>query len=206
MAIERDDAFYNRVGGDRIASRQIDELIGLARGLVADGQINQPEAEFLRKWLVANSVVSDQPVIRVLYRRVTEMLSDGVLDDDEMVELLETLNRFSSSDFELGEVLKSTSLPLCDPAPSLTFPGQRYCFTGTFNYGQRKHCEAAVASRGAEFGSLTQRTNVLVVGVYATDSWKHSSFGNKILQACEWRDQGLPISIVAEPHWRTHLD
>jgi hypothetical protein len=35
MASEKGDDFYNRVGGDRIASRQIDELIGIARGLVA---------------------------------------------------------------------------------------------------------------------------------------------------------------------------
>ncbi|MER8413933.1 hypothetical protein [Mesorhizobium sp. M1342] len=45
------DKFHNRVGGDRISSRQIDELIGLARGLAADGTINKAEIEFLQKWL-----------------------------------------------------------------------------------------------------------------------------------------------------------
>lgn len=43
-----DSNFYNRVGGDRIASRQIDELIGLARGLLADGKINESEVEFYK--------------------------------------------------------------------------------------------------------------------------------------------------------------
>lgn len=81
------DEFYNRVGGDRISSRQIDELIGIARGLVADGQINQAEAEFLQKWLAANAAISDQPVIRVLYQRVSEVLADGVLDEHEAAEL-----------------------------------------------------------------------------------------------------------------------
>lgn len=80
-----------------------------------------------------------------------------------------------------------------------------YCFTGTFNYGQRKHCEQAVKERGASAGSLTQKTNVLVIGVYATESWKHSSFGAKILKACDFRDSGLPISIVSEEHWTRHL-
>jgi NAD-dependent DNA ligase len=185
------DEFYNRVGGDRISSRQIDELIGIARGLVADNQVNQAEVEFLQKWLVANVVISDQPIIRVLYQRVSEVLADGVLDDDEKVELLDTLNRFSNRDFELGEVLKATSLPLCDPAPHLDFAGQRYCFTGTFNYGQRKHCEQAVVERGGEIGSITRETDVLVIGIYATESWKHSSFGDKILKACKMRDQGF---------------
>ncbi|UGY16324.1 BRCT domain-containing protein [Bradyrhizobium septentrionale] len=206
MAETAGDDFYNRVGGDRIGSRQIDELIGIARGLVADNQISQAEVEFLQKWLAANLHISDQPVVRVLYKRVTEMLSDGIVDDSEKAELLDTLNRFSNRDIGgLGEILKSTSLPLNDPEPPLTFAGQRYCFTGTFNFGCRKECEQAVQTLGAEVGSLTQKTTVLVIGIYATDSWKHSSFGNKIMKACEWRDDGLPICLVSETHWKGYL-
>ena len=199
------EAFYNRVGGDRISSRQIDELIGIARGVAADGALNKSEVEFLQKWLAANAGISDQPVIRTLYSRINEVLGDGVLDVDECNDLLATLNSFSNRDFELGEVLKSTSLPLCRPAPALTFAGQIYCFTGTFNYGQRKHCEQAVIGRGASCSGLSQKTNVLVVGIYATESWKHSSFGNKIVKASDWRDAGMPISIVSEEHWTQYL-
>ncbi|HWU16470.1 MAG TPA: BRCT domain-containing protein [Devosia sp.] len=201
-----DDEFYNRVGGDRIESRQIDELIGISRGLIADGHINQAEVEFLQKWLVANMEVSQQPLIRVLYRRIDDVLADGIADEDEKVELLDTLSRFSRQDFEIGEPLKATTLPLCQPAPALTFSGLRYTFTGTFNYGQRKHCEAAVIERGATVGGIAQKTNVLVIGIYATESWKHSLFGNKIEQAVEWREQGYPIAIVSEEHWVSHLN
>lgn len=200
-----DEARLNRLGGDRITSRQIDELIGIARGMAADGQINQPEVEFLQKWLAANLSISDQPVIRTLYTRVSEILSDSSVAPDEATELLETLNALGTTDFELGEVLKATSLPLCNPAPSLSFAGVRYCFTGTFNFGQRKACEQAVSALGADAGSLTKKTNVLVVGMYATESWKHSSFGNKILNASEMRSNGVPISIVSEEHWVSHL-
>lgn len=200
-----DEARLVKMSSDRIASRQIDELIGLARGLIADGIVNQMEVEFLQKWLVANGSVSDQPIIRTLYRRVGEVLDDGIVDESEMRELLDTLNRFSNGDFELGETFKATTLPFCSPAPELTFDGQIYCFTGTFNFGQRKHCEQAVVERGAHVSALSKKTNVLVIGVYATDSWKHSSFGNKILNACELRDNGHPISIVSEEHWVTHL-
>lgn len=199
------EAFYNKVAGDRLTSRQIDELIGLARGVAADGSVNQQEAEFLQKWLAANISISDQPIVRILYDRITGVLQDGVLDPDEALDLLDTLNHFSNRDFELGEVLKSSSLPLCDPAPELQFAGSLYCFTGTFNYGQRKHCEMAVVERGGACGSLTQKTNVLVVGVYATESWKHSSFGTKILKACDYRDKGIPVAIVSEEHWARFL-
>ena len=200
-----DDKFYNRVGGDRITSRQIDELIGIARGLAADNKLNHEEVQFLQKWLAANIDVSDQPLIRTLYRRVNDVLADGIIDTDECEELLDTLNKFSNRDFELGEVLKATTIPLCRPAPKLYFEGAKYCFTGSFIFGRRRECEIAVADRGAEVGGISRKTTFLVIGAYATDSWKHSSFGNKILQACEWRDSGVPISIVAEEHWAKSL-
>ena len=200
-----DEAVFNTLGDDRITSRQIDELIGLARGLAADGDLNHSEVEFLQKWLAANLAISQQPLIRTLYHRINAVLADGVVDEEEKSTLLDTLNSISNRDFELGEVMKPASLPLCDPAPLLRFERQTYCFTGTFIFGQRKDCERAVAERGGSAGSLTQKTNVLVVGAYATDSWKHSSFGNKILKASDWRDQGRPIAIVSEQHWSSYL-
>lgn len=200
-----DEALLNRLGDDRITARQIDELVGLARGVAADGDVSQAEVEFLQKWLAANVEVSHQPLIRTLYQRINDVLADGVVDDEEKSMLLETLNSFARRDFELGEVLKSSTLPLSDPAPDLSFEGCTYCFTGTFIYGQRKDCERAVSERGGFCGGLTQKTDVLVIGAYATDSWKHSSFGNKILKACAWRDEGRPISIVSEQHWTDYL-
>lgn len=200
-----DEGLFNKLGEDRITSRQIDELIGLAHGLAADGDLNQLEVEFLQKWLAANLAVSQQPLVRTLYNRINSVLADGVVDEEEKRTLLDTLNSLSNRDFELGEVMKPASLPLCDPAPALAFEGSVYCFTGTFIFGQRKDCERAVVERGGVAGSLTQKTNVLVIGAYATDSWKHSTFGNKILKASAWRDEGRPIAIVAEEHWSAHL-
>jgi NAD-dependent DNA ligase len=200
-----DEQTLNRLNGDRLQSRQIDELIGLARGLVADGFINDAEVAFLEKWLAANLAVSHQPLIATLYARVREILTDGVADPEECSDLFEALNAFVRGDVELGEASKPTSLPLCDPAPKIRFEGAAYCFTGTFSFGQRKHCEEAVVLRGGYGGSLTKKTDFLVIGAYATESWKHSSFGNKILKAVEMRDAGIPISIVAEEHWANHL-
>lgn len=202
----KDEAFLRTVGHERLSARQIDELIGLARGIACDGTINQSEAEFLQKWLAANVGISNQPVVATLYQRVNDVLADGILDSEEAADLLATLNAFSDRDFELGEVFKATTLPLCNPAPApLRFEGMSYCFTGTFNYGGRKDCERAVSDRGGECGNLRKSTNVLVVGLYATESWKHSSFGNKILKAAAMRSDGAQIAIVSEGHWTSYL-
>ena len=132
-------------------------------------------------------------------------MADGVADDEECRDLFDTLGKYASRDFELGEVMKSSALPLCDPAPALSFLGRRYCFTGTFSFGQRKACEAAVEERGGIAGSLTKHTQVLVIGMYATESWKHSSFGTKIIKAVDYRADGVPIAIVSEQHWSGYL-
>ena len=205
MTGEHNEALFNQFGRERISSRQVDELVGLARGLCADNLLNQTEVEFLQKWLAANLEVSDNPIVATLFWRIQECLADGKVDDDERADLLHSLQSFAATDFELGEVLKPASLPLCDPPPALSFLEINYCFTGTFSFGGRRDCESAVAERGGRFGSLTRKTNVLVIGSYATDSWKHSTFGHKIMKASELRDAGVPISIVSESHWMSFL-
>lgn len=200
-----DEPLLNRLNNDRLQSRQVDELIGLARGLIADGAINPGEVEFLEKWLVANLAIAHQPLVATLYERVREILADGYIDADECNDLLAALAAFTAGGLTIGEASKPTSLPLCNPPPTLRFEGASYCFTGTFSYGQRKHCEQATADRGASCGTLSKRTDFLVIGAYATESWKHSSFGNKILKAVEMKGAGAPISIVSESHWATYL-
>ena len=188
-------------GKARLNDRQINELIGLAHGLIADGEVNQAEAEYFQKWLVANRDISDNPVTSNLLCRVNTMLADGVLDAEEAKELFDTLKKFSGGDFELGEVLKSCELPLDEPPPSVICASRNFCFTGTFAFGTRKDCEIAVEKLGGKCGSLTQRTNFLVIGVYATGSWKHSSYGLKIETAVKMKQEGMPIAIIGETHW-----
>jgi hypothetical protein len=48
-----------RFNSKRVSDRNIDELIGLARGILADGKVDQQEAEYLQKWLIAISVSID---------------------------------------------------------------------------------------------------------------------------------------------------
>lgn len=200
-----DEQQLNRLNSDRLQSRQVDELIGLARGLIADGSVNKAEVEFLGSWLANNLAISHQPLIATLYGRVRDILSDGVVDPEECADLLAALTQFTAGDAELGEATKASTLPLCAPAPTLSFAGKQYCFTGTFSFGQRKHCEQAVQARGGNAGSLNRSTDVLVIGSYATDSWKHSSFGLKIAKAVDMRADGAPISIVSEEHWSKSL-
>jgi len=188
-------------GRARIDDRLANELVGIARGVLADGKISQAEAEYLEKWLIANKGVTSNPVIATLLARVEIMLKDGILDASESAELFDALNSFVGGDFEAGELLKSTTLPLDDPPPLIICEDMRFCFTGTFAFGSRKDCEAVVEGRGGSAGGLTSKTNYLVIGFYATDSWIQSSYGRKIEKGVAFREKGKTIAIVGESHW-----
>jgi NAD-dependent DNA ligase len=193
---------FTRFNRKSIDDRQVDTLIGLSKGLLADGKIDSSEADVLRNWLAQNRRVSKHPVIVHLYDRVSAMLSDNILDQEESNELLSTLRQIAGDSSELGEVAKSATLPICIPAPSVAFPGRTFLFTGTCVFGTRKECQAATERLGGACESgVTKSLNYLVLGTYVTDSWAHETFGRKIEKAMKYRNEGFPLSIITEEHW-----
>jgi NAD-dependent DNA ligase len=193
-------------GHARLADREVDELIGLAHGLTADGTLVPAEIEYLEKWLVSHDAALGNPLVRKLLTRVDEILAHDTVNPEEAADLFKVLQSFAAGDLELGEALKSTSLPLDAPPPTINFQGERFCFTGTFTFGTRKECESAAATLGGVCGGLNRQTRYLVVGAYATDSWMHSAFGRKIENAVQMRSEGVPVAIVAEQHWAEYVN
>ncbi|MAL94363.1 MAG: NAD-dependent DNA ligase [Haliea sp.] len=190
---------FNRKG---IQDRQGDTLIGLSKGLVADGKVNQAEAEFLLSWLIQNRQASENPVVSNLLAKISSVLEDGVLDAEESAELLSLLQSIAGEGSVIGELAKATSLPINDPAPRINFDTTSFLFTGTCAFGTRRECQAAIESLGAiNAKGVTKSLNYLVLGTYVTDSWIHESFGRKIEKAVQYRADGLPIVIVTEEHW-----
>ena len=192
---------FTKFNRKNIQDRQIDTLIGLSKGITADGVVDQSEAEFLQSWLIQNSH-SQSPIIVNLLDKVSRMLEDGILDEDESAELLGILHSISGEDSEVGEVAKATTLPVCSPAPNIEFQGNSFLFTGTCAFGTRKQCQGVIDSLGGvNAKGVTKALNYLVIGTYVTDSWVHEAFGRKIEKAMEYRDSGLPLSIITEEHW-----
>jgi len=185
-----------------IQDRQIDTLIGLSKGLSADGKIDQTEAEFLLSWLIQAKQSTTNPIIENLLNKVSVMLEDGILDAEESAELLAILRTITGEASEIGEFAKTTSLPIDHPLPPIQFQGMSFLFTGTCAFGTRKQCQEATETLGGiNAKGVTKSLNYLVLGTYVTDSWAHESFGRKIEKAMEYRDNGVPLVIVTEAHW-----
>jgi len=195
-----------RFNSRRVNERNIDELIGMSRMIIADGKVDQAEAESLHKILIYMSSRYENSIVQNLLNRVTDMLQDNYLDEEESSELLETLTKFTGDDFDAGELAKSTSLPLDEPEPKVVIKDSNFCFTGTFMFGARKDCKKAIENAGGFETSLKAVTDYLVIGNYATDSWVHSSYGRKIEKAVDMKEKGHHIKIISESHWASLLD
>lgn len=193
---------FTRFNRKNIDDRQIDTLIGISKGLTADGKIDQSEAEFLLSWLIQSRAATTNPVILNLLEKVAAMLEDGHLDSDESQELLGLLHKICGDPSEIGELARATSLPIDKPLPEVEFPDRSFLFTGTCAFGTRKQCHKATEALGGVISSsVTKKLNYLVIGTYVTDSWAHETYGRKIEKAMSYRDQGVPLVIVTEEHW-----
>ncbi|HYW08822.1 MAG TPA: hypothetical protein VE913_17805, partial [Longimicrobium sp.] len=192
-----------RFGAARRADRAVQELLGMARGMIADGEVTRSEADALARWIAVNEEEQGVWPISTIADRLRRVYADGEVDAEERAELLALL-RSVTGELPGTEVAmnRATRLPLDDPQPRLLFHNRTFVFTGKFVFGTRTACQQAVEVRGAKCGgSITRKTSVLVIGALGNADWIQSSHGRKIEQAIHYRSNGIPLRIVCEEHW-----
>ncbi|HLC15318.1 MAG TPA: hypothetical protein VJL89_03725 [Thermodesulfovibrionia bacterium] len=197
--------FYCR----RVGERKVDELMGLCKGIISDGIVNQREVEFIKNWLYNNQDVSDKWPANVLYKRIEKMLKDRFLDDEEAKELLDFMIQMTgviNSEEKISDAILSTSLLLTKPVPKIIFNNNKFCLTGKFLIDTRKNCEKMILEReGLLVNSPTLDTNYLVIGMLQSIAWIHTTYGRKIEKALEMVKNGKSIKIVSEETFTKYL-
>lgn len=194
--------FYIDSDERQVYSRDMNEFMGLACILARKPKLDADDLTYIDEWLSANKRVYGQsvfaPILHLLHQR-NPLYLGSAQGLDELHQMLRALSGDHDND---GKPDGSTTLAFDDPPPPILFQGRRFCFTGTFKYGGRLKCEAAVSKLGATAGELVIGTHYLVVGSIATDTWRHSTFGRKVAQARKWQETGSSdVAIVSEEHW-----
>lgn len=193
--------FHSRKDFVRLNERRIDEMIGICKGIIADKEITQQEADFLYQWLTNNAGIANSWPANILYQRIDKILKDNTLDRDEKVELLDTLHQITGGISQNGIKNISTKLPLTEPPPPVIFKDQNYCFTGRFATGTRKQVESIVIEQGSRTHKIpTLDTDYLVIGFIGSIDWIHSTHGRKIERAVEIQKERA-IKIISEEYW-----
>ncbi len=193
-----------KIHHERLIQEDIGKLTGICEASLQDGHISDEEAQTIFTWLRNNARCLDTWPANILYRRLQLMLADGTLDSGEQKDLLSIIMTVGRP--RTNDGLIAPSLPVNDPAPDVFFETKNFCFTGVFDYGARNDCIAATTSRGGtSLKGVTKKLHYLVVGNVGSEVWKHTIFGLKIAKAASYREAGVPIAIVSEPHWTKHL-
>lgn len=196
---------FNRA---RRTERDLSEMLGLAKGMLADGTVNADEASYLREWGERHPEALGRWPLSLIFTRLQQFFADGRIDDSERADLQNLLAHLigGTASIILGYEA-ATTLPLDDPPPLICWgPDDVYVFTGRFAYGTRKDCEREATSRRSTVErNVTRRTSFLVVGTFGSEDWAHSSYGRKIQHAVRLRENGFAIRIVGEDHWASSL-
>lgn len=188
----------------RRTDRGINEMLGMVRGIVCDGVLNEGETHAFRNWLAAQRDFTVNWPGSVLAERIVRTVADGVVSPVERHDLYELYCDTVGVGDISSEVpeSRSTRLPFDSPQPVITIPAHVFCFTGAFIFGTRAYCEAVTVLRGGTCReTVVKQPMTLVIGGYGSDAWEFSPYGREIETAMHYREKGAQISIVCEEQW-----
>jgi NAD-dependent DNA ligase len=186
--------------------RDISEMLGLCKGLIADGIIVEKEVIFLNQWIANHADVITQWPVNILTQRIQQIFADGHIEETERADLFDILSSIvggpKEKDISIPTEDVSTRLPIDQPPPPIKWTGSVFVLTGKFASGPRVSCEDKVERLGGICDSdVTERTKYLVIGTFGSRDWIQTPFGRKIESAVKLKTKGFPVAIIAEDYW-----
>lgn len=182
------------------------ELLGIARGILADQHLSDGEIDYLKAWLDQRHEMTASFPGNVIHERIKHVLEDGVVTEEERSHLVDTLNMLTEERLEdLAEQVELDELWF-DEVGLISFDKARFCLTGNFVFGPREECKTAIQQRGGTVApTVGEETQYLVVGALGVDEWRSGGLGADIEKAMRLRVQGRAVKIIPEDSWVVHL-
>jgi NAD-dependent DNA ligase len=183
------------------------EMVGMVRGVIADGAVSAEEAHRLSEWAKENPQIATRYPANLLARRLERIFMDGRADKRERERLAAMLAQLAENPTGFGGGYPlATDLPITTPPPDVVFEGETFVFGGEMAYGPLHACEREVRERGGICErSVNRRTDYVVIGVMAADDWSQAAFGELIDDVVEYGGRGVHIPIITEAHWADAL-
>jgi hypothetical protein len=190
----------------RINVRNMDQLIGMCQMVLADGLVEDHEAQFLLKWMESNLYAAHEWPGNILYARLLRAVADGHIDPEEERELLEVIHQIGGAMPTPEGPAVSGAIPFDDPPPEIVHEGRAFVLTGQFVYGTRREVTTEIEGRGGIVKpNCSKKISYLIVGTVGSEEWLHSTHGTKIIRAVELKREGAPLAIVPERAWAERL-
>jgi len=182
--------------------QSLGELLGVARGLMADEELTNSEIRFLNDWLEQRYTMTSSFPGNIIHQRIKDVLKDGVITEEERSHLVDTLNLLIDDRLEdLAEQVDLTELWF-DEVGLIEFNKARFCLTGNFVFGPKDVCKTAIEQRGGIVKpSVGDEIQFLVVGGLGVDEWRTGGLGIEIERAMRLRATGKKVKIIPEDSW-----
>lgn len=208
VSFDRGRRRSSRADAARRLDRGISELLGLAKGVLIDGEVSAAEALAIDAWLIGHPDVAETWPGLIIGERLARIFADGRVEPEERDDLADLLRGLVSEETRVlvGDHL-ATDLPLNRPAPPIRFPDRTFVFVGRLAFGPRGECERRVLDLGGRCRvDLLDPVDYLVVGTFGDPDWRQAPYGPLLEEAVTRRERGAGLAIVGEDHWAEALD
>lgn len=187
---------------ERIENKNVDECIGICKGVLSDNEFNEDEKKFLLEW-IKNHNLANHTIVKDVYLALNN--KDKSLDD-----LKNILIAFTGGVAPSNEIKSMSSiLPIEKDLSSIEFKDKIFCLTGKFAsaIGNRKAIEDIIVDKdGSCKDTVTHDLDYLVIGEFGNDDWIHSNSGRKIEKAMKYRDSThSKLKIISEKQLLQYL-
>jgi len=190
-------------------AKAIDQLTGICTGILADGVVSPKEVEFFASWVQKFTPLEPIWPFTDILKRVEIIFADGRASEEECEELRGVMEALCGYTKQADPTeTYSTNLPLNNPLPDpVVFKERVFIITGKFAFGTRKKVVEVIEGAGGKAldSSPTRDSHYLIIGLFASRDWAHTSHGRKIERAVELRESGSGIAIISEEHWKRFL-
>jgi len=185
--------------------RALAEMVGVVRGIIADGVVSSDEATRLARWTRENPAIAARWPANMLAQRLESIVRDGRVDARERAQLEAVLGQLARNPAWMAFSL-ATDLPVDRPEPPVVFRSRTFVFAGEMAYGPRRACEREVTDLGGTCErTVSRRTHYLVLGGLSASEWGQEGFGSQVDEVVQLRARGATIAIISEEHWANAL-
>jgi len=186
----------------------INQLLGFLQGITSDDVLNDKEILKLKRMIESNSLIVETFPGNKIHRRIEAILEDGVIDDDERIDLLDMIKSICGQQFlDTGCAECGATDFFGEPVELTTIQDKAVCFTGKFIGGSRKVMEALAKANKAEVrGGVARDLDYLIIGSMASRDWKFTSHGRKIEAVINNQQLGYSTKIINEATWMEFVE
>lgn len=190
-----------------LVTSSIQFLSGLVHGIMADGELSDDEINALKAWVDTNDFLEGTYPFDEINSLLCSVLADKKITSEERETLMAFFSNiidFTSSnnliekDFSVLREKYSIS-GICALCPDIAFKGKVFCFTGESYRAKRAEIAKTVEELGGIIrGSVSSKTDYLIVGNAGNPCWAYACYGRKIEEAVALRKTGGHVVIVNE--------